>query len=149
VANTISGLRRGTAGTGAADHAAGAAVYDIGIGNYLRPDYQDRNVDTNFLGDATTTEFATELTLVGLTSTELEEAVLVYVGGALQVGNYTVTDASPVTVVFDTPPSNGYQITIRVRQGQSWYQPGGGNPSNGVPLQETDTEAARFLRGQS
>lgn len=149
VANTISGLRRGTAGTGADEHLVGAAVYDIGVGNYLRPDYQDRNVDTDFLGDATTTEFTTELTLVDLTSTELEEAVLVYVGGALQVGNYTVTDASPVTVVFDTPPPNGYQVTIRVRQGQSWYQPGGGNPSNGVPLQETDTEAARFLRGQS
>ena len=149
VANTISGLRRGTAGTGSDAHLVGAAVYDIGIGNYLRPDYQDRNVDTDFLGDATTTEFATELTLVDLTSTELEEAVLVYVGGALQVGNYTVTNASPVTVVFDTPPPNGYQVTIRVRQGQSWYQPGGGNPSNGVPLQETETEAARFLRGQS
>lgn len=33
--NTVSGLRRGTAGTGAATHVAGAYVYDIGAGNLI------------------------------------------------------------------------------------------------------------------
>jgi hypothetical protein len=33
--NTVYGLRRGTAGTGAADHNVGTNVYDIGVGNSI------------------------------------------------------------------------------------------------------------------
>ena len=35
-ANTVSGLRRGTAGTAIAAHATGAAVYDMGRGNIMQ-----------------------------------------------------------------------------------------------------------------
>jgi len=146
--NTISGLRRGTAGTGAAAHAAGSAVYDIGLGNVLPAEYQDRVVFDNFLADGTQTLFVAEsINLDDLDSTELVEAVLVYVGGTQVTSGYTVTDISPLRVLFDTAPTAGYQVSIRVRQGLSWYQPAATTPSNGVPLQQTSTEAARFLRG--
>jgi hypothetical protein len=56
--------------------------------------------------------------------------------------------ANPVEVEFDEPPASGYQVSIAVRQGLSWYQPGPSTPSNGVPLQYTNTQAARFLRDE-
>jgi len=52
-----------------------------------------------------------------------------------------------VQVRIIEPPASGYQVTIAVRQAQSWYTPGVNTPSNGLPLQETDNQAARFLRG--
>jgi hypothetical protein len=146
--NTLTGLRRGTAGTGVAAHAAGAAVYDIGVGNMLPAEYQDRIVAQNFLADGRTTIFeATEISVLGVDSTELDDSVQVYVGGILQVGGYVITDGDPVTIQFSQPPTNGYQVSIQVRRGLSWYQPGPGTASDGVPLQETDTVAARFIRG--
>jgi len=148
VNNTVSGLRRGTAGTAAAEHAAGSAVYDIGLGNLLPAEYQDRTVFDNFLADGNTVLFVAEdITISDLDSTELVEAVEVYVGGILQTGGYTVTGSDPVTVVFATAPLSGYQVSIRVRRGESWYQPGINTASDGVPLQETNTLAARFIRG--
>jgi hypothetical protein len=35
-----------------------------------------------------------------------------------------------------------------VRRGVTWYAPGAGTPSNGIALQQTNTQAARFLRGE-
>jgi hypothetical protein len=146
--NTISGLRRGTAGTAAAAHAAGAAVYDIGRGNLVPAEYQDRVVFNDFLADGAVTVFAAEnIVLAALDSTELVEAVEVYVGGTLQTSGYTVTSADPVTVEFVVAPVAGFQVSIRVSQAESWYQPGINTASDGVPLQETDTLAARFIRG--
>jgi hypothetical protein len=148
VNNTISGLRRGTAGTGAAEHAAGTAVYDIGLGNLLPAEYQDRVVFDNFLADGTQTLFVAEsIVITDLDSTELVEAVEVYVGGILQTSGYTVTGSDPVTIVFATAPDSGYQVSIRVRRSESWYRPGINTASDGVPLQETETLAARFIRG--
>jgi hypothetical protein len=147
-ANTVSGLRRGTAGTGAADHAAGSAVYDIGSGNLLPAEYQDRVIADNFLGDGATTVFtADSIDLALLDPADVDLAVQVYVGGILQSGGYTITADNPVSVTFATAPTAGYQVSIRVRQGLSWYEPGTSTASNGVALQETDTLAARFIRG--
>ena len=147
-ANTVSGLRRGTAGTGAADHAAGSAIYDIGSGNLLPAEYQDRVIADNFLGDGSTTVFtANSIDLGLLDPADVDLAVQVYVGGILQSGGYTITADDPVSVTFATAPTAGYQVSIRVRQGLSWYEPGTNTASNGVALQETDTLAARFIRG--
>lgn len=149
VNNTLSGLRRGTAGTGAATHAAGAAVYDIGLGNRLPAEYQNYVVSENFLADGVETTFtATDIFVAGLDSTEQDEAVEVYVGGIRQTGGYTLVSGDPVTVVFTTPPTANYQVTILVKRGLSWYAPGAGTASNGIALQEQDTVAARFIRGE-
>ena len=147
--NTLSGLRRGVAGTGAASHLAGTDVYEIGTGNLLPLQYQDRIIADNFLANGSQTVFVADtISVTGLDSTELVEAVQVLVGGILQTGGYTVTGAGPVTVVFDQPPTEGYQVSIQVRRGLSWYQPGPTTPSDGQPLQVTNTLAAVFIRGE-
>ena len=80
--NTVSGLRRGTAGTGAAAHAAGSDVYDISIGNLLPLEYQDRTVVNSAVATGTATVFtAPDISVLTLDSTELIEAVQVYQGG--------------------------------------------------------------------
>lgn len=65
---------------------------------------------------------------------------------------YRVTDYDPLAVEFITrenlePPISGVQVTILERRGVNWYQPANGEPSDGRPLQITDTTQARFLRG--
>jgi len=77
----------------------------------------------------------------------LSTAVQVYVGGILQTSGYAVTGENPVVVTFSTAPVNGVEVTIAVRRGVTWYEPGAGTASNGVPLNQTNTNAARFLRG--
>ena len=157
VTNTISGLRRGTAGTGAADHSINSDVYNIGRGNLLQPEYQNYIVSNITyplvsgvnVGDGVTTAFVAALIDVsGADSTVDNEAIEVYIGGTLQLGGYTVTNESPVTVLFDTAPPAGSEVTILVRRGVTWYEPGDNTPSNGVALQDTNTVAARFLRGE-
>jgi hypothetical protein len=158
VNNTISSLLRGTAGTGAADHSAGAEVYDMGRGNIMPTEFQNyvvSNLENNLelypiLGDGSTEIFVAEyLSVSNLDdSTDMEEAVEVYVGGTLQTSGYTITDPGPMcTIEFDTAPADGVQVTILVRRGVTWYQSTDSEPSNGVPLQDTNTKAARFLRG--
>lgn len=141
VANTVSGLRRGTAGTAAADHITGADVYDIGYGNLLPVEYQNYTASENFLANGSTTVFTTEIVVTDAAAVE------VYVGGVLQTSGYTVGAVNPVAVTFATAPTENYQVTISVSKGKSWYEPGTGTASNGIPLQEQETLAARFIRG--
>jgi hypothetical protein len=159
IANTVSGLRRGTAGTAAADHSVNTDVYNISRGNLLPIQYQNyvvSNLENDtavypILGDGSTTVFVAEYVNVNMLddSTTMEEAVEVYVGGILQAGGYSIINPGPmVTVQFDTAPPDGVQVTILVRRGVTWYAPGAGTPSNGVALQDTNTQAARFLRGE-
>jgi hypothetical protein len=73
-------------------------------------------------------------------------------GNALANNYYTITATDPVEVTFitasDLPiPGDLVEVTILQRRGVTWYAPGVNTPSNGVPLQVTDTLAARFLRG--
>jgi hypothetical protein len=148
-ANTVSGLHRGTAGTAADFHTSGSAVYDMSAGNQLPRQDQNYVQSQEFLADGTETIFSTDsIVVVELDSTELTEAVEVYVGGILQSSGYTVTGSDPVTVEFDVAPTENYQVAIVVRRGVSWYEPGSGTPSNGIPLQEQNTSAARFIRGE-
>ncbi len=145
--NTLSGLRRGVAGTAAADHLSGAQVYDMSRGNQLPREYQDRIDSQNFLGDDSTTIFVAD-TIAPLTDISLITAVQVYVGGFLQTEGYTVISSAPITVEFDAAPANGYQVSVQVRRGLSWYQSGIDTASDGVALQDTNTPAARFIKGE-
>ena len=83
------------------------------------------------------------------TTINLTLPVRVFVGGLEQTNivNYNISSLDPVIVNFVTAPPLGQEITILVQRGVSWYAPGAGTPSNGVALQDTDTQAARFLRG--
>ena len=142
--NTVSSLMRGTAGTAAADHAIGADVYDMGIDNRLPFEYQNYIDYSNTISDGITTVFE----IPGLAIDPADTgAVEVYIGGTRILSGFTVNSVDPVQVTlnFSIPP--GPEVTVLVRQGVTWYAPGPGTPSNGVPLQQTDTIAARFLRG--
>jgi hypothetical protein len=83
------------------------------------------------------------------TTINLTLPIRVFVGGIEQTNivNYNISSLDPVIVNFVTAPTAGYEVTILVRRGVTWYAPGAGTPSNGVALQDTDTQAARFLRG--
>jgi len=171
--NTLSDLRRGTAGTAASGHEAGSAVYDLGRGNILAPQYQDYIEKDIVYGDGSTTQFdAPNLTTFdfGDSSSIFVESVEVYVGGTRQypVGPnrfgdvipcqypYTIVDINPVTVEFYTdndplepvlPPPAGVEIAILQRKGTGWYGTGV-KETTGQALQETDTPQARFLTGR-
>jgi len=77
---------------------------------------------------------------------------------AVESGQYRwqIAEFTPLAIEFVTqttypeliaPPDN-VEVTILVRRALSWYQPGDGTASDGIALQETNTPAARFLRGQ-
>jgi len=170
VTNTVSGLRRGTAGTAANSHLIDAEVYDLGTGNLLNEIYQNYVVSDSSLADGSTTiYYAPNIDIgdFGDSSTAYTESIEVYVGGVRQYNysetqatseyRYIVTDFSPLAIEFVVdndpiapmlPPAAGSEVLILQRRGLSWYQPGVNTASNGVALQETDTVAARFLCGR-
>jgi hypothetical protein len=166
--NTISGLMRGTAGTGAADHESGASVTDMGRGNLLPEQFQNYIVSDSSLGDDSTTVFyAPNIVVADFEDSAVEIAAIeVYVGGIRQYAysdttansqyRYFVTNFDPLAIEFVvdssvypplTAPPAGAEVTILVRQGVTWYAPGVDTASDGVALQDTQTQAARFLRG--
>ena len=151
--NTVSSLLRGTAGTAATSHTTGAKVYNLNRDNLTPTVYQDHFVGSNTLGNGSTTTFVADVDLSAVNftpptpPTPTSRAVSVYVGGLLQTSGYTVTSYNPVTVVFDTAPTEGYQVTIQVRQGLGWYGAGSNTMYNGLGLQNTDTLAAQFFTG--
>jgi hypothetical protein len=168
-ANAITGCIRGTAGTGAAAHTAGTDVYDIGRGNLLYAEYQDYIVKDTALGDGSTTIFyapSIDIDNPDESSSIDIRAIEVYVGGQRQYAysdtsatsqyRWIVAEFDPLAIEFITDyaavppltaPASGVEVTVLVRRGQSWYQPGAVEPSDGVALQETQTLAARFFRG--
>ena len=165
--NTVSDLRRGTAGTAAASHDTDTYVYDIGRGNLLAEQYQDYVVTDTSVGDGTTTEFtAPNLSIVdfGDSAAIFDASIEVYVGGTRQypVGGtaceypYSFVSNTPVTIEFYTdsdpvnpvlPPPDGVEITMLQRRGTGWYGTGV-KETDGLALQEANTPQARFLTGR-
>ena len=171
--HTLTGLRRGTAGTGAADHETGADVYDMSRGNLLAEQYQNYVVSDTSVGDGSTTIFyapSINISDFGDSSTIYVESIEVYVGGIRQYnysdssvpiepGQYRwiVTDFEPLAIEFITDsnpidpmlaPPPGVEITILQRRGLGWYGTGI-KVNDGLALQETDTPQARFLTGRN
>jgi hypothetical protein len=163
--NSISGLRRGTAGTGAADHAVGADVYVMGRDNLLAEQYQDYVVGDTTLGDGSTTEFyapSIPIPQIGDSSLFEIESLEVYVGGVRQLrlgqpGNsqyrWIFTNWEPIGIQFvvnDDPvdpqlaPPQGVEVTIAQRRGTWWYDVSTA-AARELSLQETDTLQAKFL----
>jgi hypothetical protein len=135
----------------------------------LFQEYQDYVVQDTSIADGSTLIFEAPSISIdnsGDSSTVSAQSVEVYVGGVRQYAydqtqaesqyRWVISTYSPVSVEFIedfaaqpplTAPEAGVEVTILVRRGKSWYQPGIDTASNGRPLQETDTLAARFLRG--
>jgi hypothetical protein len=83
------------------------------------------------------------------TDIDLGRPIIVKLGGSVLPSYlYSVDDLSPVTITFDIAPPQGIEISISVSYAITWYQPGVNTASDGIPLQETDTQAARFIRGE-
>ena len=152
VDNTVSSLLRGTAGTSIETHLVDSIVYNMSRDNLAPAIYQDQIVGSDTLGDGSTTTFIADVNLSAVDftpptpATPTADAVLVYVGGLLQTSGYTVTSNNPVTVEFDTAPTAGYQVSIRIRQGLGWYGTGV-YETTGTALEYSDTLAAQFFRG--
>jgi hypothetical protein len=121
----------------------------------------------HFIGDGSTVTFAlsgivaladsvvtvngavqTDVTDYSITKTTLTFVAAPAVESIVQVSGYTLVDSNPAEIVFETAPAEGSEVTMLVRRGVTWYAPGLTTPSNGVALQDTDTQAARFLRGE-
>jgi hypothetical protein len=104
--NTISGLMRGTAGTGAANHNVGDPVYDMGRGNLLGNQYQDRIIKDDTLADGSTTIFYAPSIYLPIVDPKdsstvyIDHSIEVYVGGTRQY---------PITEV-DTPSQYRYTV---------------------------------------
>jgi hypothetical protein len=147
VANTVSSLLRGTAGTAVDLHSVDSIVYNLNRDNLAPVIYQNQYVGSSTLANGSTTTFTADVDLSQEDSAFDEQAILVYVGGLLQTTGYSVTSDNPVTIEFDTAPTAGYQVTIQIRQGLGWYGAGSTTAYDGVGLQYTDTVAAQFFRG--
>ena len=141
----------------------------MGRGNLLPERFQDYIVSDSSMGDDSTTKFvASSINVSSFDDSTVEtESIEVYVGGQRQ---YPVSDTTatsqyrwfistydPVCIEFKVdydvfppllPPAAGAEVTILVRQGSTWYAPGNGTASDGIALQDTQTQAARFLRGE-
>jgi hypothetical protein len=116
----------------------------MGRGNLLPAQFQDYVDSDSTLSDGSTNIFSAPNIV-----TTIDDAVEVYVGGTRVLEGYSITANNPVTVLFDENPPEGVEVTILIRRGVTWYAPGPGTASNGVALQDTNTQAARFLRGLS
>ena len=155
VNNTVSGLRRGVAGTGAFAHVVGTVVSDVGMAQQVPSTYQQVTTsDTTNVGDGSTTTFIGEDIVVPTTvdSTELNESVRVSVGGTVltPITDFTVSDvtATQVEIMLTTAPSDGVEIDISIVTGKVMYAQGNSTASNGIALQDQTTAAALFLKDQ-
>ena len=150
--NTISDLRRGTAGTGVYAHTAGETVSDVGPGEQLPTQYQQKTTtDKTNIGDGTTTRFTTTLTVpTGVDSTEYAESITVTVAGTVLVPekDYTVTGTGSTftEITMVTPPEANVEIVFSQTTAKVMYAQGSGTASNGIALQDQTTPAVLFLK---
>jgi hypothetical protein len=138
VDNTVSSLRRGTAGTAVTSHVTGALVYNFGRDNLAPAIAQDYIVSGTTQADGSSLFIAADVDV-----TDIPEALLVFVGGIRVTTGYTITSEFPATVEFDVAPPDGVNVTLAVRQAQSWYSPA----DPGVALEYQTTVAALFFQG--
>ena len=152
--NSVSGLRRGTAGTGVYTHSVNDSVTDVGSGEQLPTTYQQKTTtDKTNYGDGTTTRFITSITVPTLLdSTEFSESITVTVGGTVLVPDtdYTVTgvDSTFTEVTLTVAPAANVEVWFSQITANVMYAQGTNTASNGIALQDQTTSAALFLKDQ-
>ena len=150
--NTVSDLRRGTAGTGVFAHTTGETVSDVGPGEQLPATYQQKTTtDKTNVGDGTTTRFTTSIIVpTGIDSTELAETITVTVAGTVLVPDtdyiITATDSGFTEVTLTTPPLANVEVWFSQVTANVMYAQGSSTASNGIALQDQTTSAATFLK---
>ena len=173
--NAIVGMRRGTGGTGAAEHAAGQDVYDMGADNLLSVDYQDYVIsDTTPAYDpanpsadrpvsSETIFYAPSISLGIYEDSSVEISALeVYVGGVRQYASNDTTadsqyrwfvvdaggDQTPLTISFNVPgyPAPADASEVTILVRQGrWWYNVATAAEQTQSLQENNSSAARFL----
>ena len=144
VNNAVTGLFRGTAGTGADSHPVGAAVYDMGVGNQMPDPDQNYIVSDTAVGDGSTVDFvAPSISQAdfGDSSSIFHEAVEVYVGGIRSRIGYNVSN-----IVVGT------EYTIASIGDTDWYSiglPADEFPAPGVVFTATDVGTGTGVVGES
>ena len=140
--NSVSGLRRGTAGTAIFAHAVNSTVYDLTDGQLLPIAYQDKTVAYKSTGDGSTTTYTTDISIEPINdSSILDYPIQVFVGGTLlESDQYTIDALDPVVITLDVAPGNGEIVVVSIKQGFSLY-----GTQAGTALQEIDNSATRFL----
>jgi hypothetical protein len=131
--NTISGLLRGPAGTGADSHIVGDPVYDMGRGNLLGEQYQDHIIKDDTLADGSTTIFYAPSIYLPIVDPKdsstiyIDHSIEVYVGGTRQ---YPITEVDTpsqyrytVFTVEPAVPGNPYTIGIEFITDSDPYHP--------------------------
>ena len=149
--NTVSGLRRGTAGTGVYTHSTDDIVTDVGAGEQLPTTYQQATATDSTVGDGVTKIYTTTITIPTLLdSTELADAITVTVGGTVLVPDtdYAITESSLTSteITFTTAPASGSTIAFSQVTANVMYAQGTNTASNGIALQDQTTPAALFLK---
>lgn len=138
--NTLSSLRRGTLGTAAQEHSAGAVVVDASQQQTLP--YADSNYIKVYLADGSTTAYSAQYGI------ETQNELDVFVGGSrVSPEDYSI-DGSSNTVVFAQAPQENIQVKIVQKKGVVWYTQGNGQASNGNGLQQSTSDVARFIAGE-
>jgi hypothetical protein len=143
--NTLTNIKRGTLGTGVKHaHLVGTLVVDMSDSQKLP--YSDSIVKETFVSDGSTVNYSTQQLSIIDDSTDLNSnAVLVYVAGRRVLSGFSVTGTNPVSIVFDQPVSTGLKITVVVKQGYTWYNPGTTTAADGLGLQQATNSIARFI----
>ena len=150
--NSISGLRRGVAGTSAMAHASSTQASDVGPGEQLPSTYQQKTTtDKTNVGDGTTTRFTTSIIVpTGLDSTELAESITVTVAGTVLVPDtdYTITatDSAFTEVTLTVAPAANVEVWFSQVTANVMYAQGATTASNGIALQDQTTPAVKFLK---
>jgi len=150
--NSISGLRRGVAGTSAMAHAISTQASDVGPGEQLPSTYQQKTTtDKTNVGDGTTTRFTTSIIVpTGLDSTELAESITVTVAGTVLVPDtdYTITatDSAFTEVTLTVAPAANVEVWFSQVTANVMYAQGATTASNGIALQDQTTPAVTFLK---
>lgn len=175
VNNAIVGMRRGTSGTGAAEHTAGTDVYEMGRGNLLIVDYQDyvvsdtipaydpANPSTERPVTGQTVFQAPSIDLNSFEDSSVEISALeVYVGGVRQyASSITTTDSeyrwfvsnaggteTPLAIDFDVAgyPAPADAAEVTILVRQGkWWYNTATEAERVQSLQENESIAARFL----
>jgi hypothetical protein len=71
------------------------------------------------------------------------------VGGRIvDASQYSVSSVDPITITFTSAPQSGVEVVIFIVQAEVLYAQGANTASNGIPLQEQNTEAAWFIEGR-
>jgi hypothetical protein len=126
--NTVSGLRRGTAGTAVDSHAVASVAIDIGLGELLPARYQKKTLSSIALGDGATQTYTTDIGYVNEIDVYLGGSVRCYLGPTIGTlveipqDDFTIISVNPITVQLDFIPAAGLVFQLA-------YLPTVGSPS--------------------